>query len=248
MTFLRSLLFFLVLFIITPPFSLVAIVARMVLPPRMRYRVIGIWTHLVMWSLQYIVGLRHRVIGTENLPRGKAIVLCKHQSAWETLALQVFLPPVAFVFKRELLRIPFFGWGLGCMPMIAIDRGAGKDALAQVEEQGRRLLDLGFWVTVFPEGTRMPPGQTRRYKVGGARLAEVTGVPVVPIAHNAGDFWKRNAFLKHPGVITVSIGPAIDTRGLTAEQINGQAQVWIEGEMRRLFPHHYEAHSLSATA
>ncbi|MBT9518362.1 MAG: 1-acyl-sn-glycerol-3-phosphate acyltransferase [Methyloversatilis discipulorum] len=247
MPFVRSLLFFVFLFVITPPFSLIAIVARP-LPPHVRYRLIGLWTHLTMFALRIIVGLRHRVIGSENLPKGKAVVLCKHQSAWETMALQVFLPPVAFVFKRELLRIPFFGWGLGCMPMIAIDRGAGKDALKQVEEQGARLLDLGFWVTVFPEGTRMPPGQTKRYKIGGARLAEVTGAPVVPIAHNAGDFWKRNAFLKLPGEITVSIGPAIDTQGLTAEQINGQAQAWIESEMRRLFPHHYGSNPQPAAA
>lgn len=247
MTFIRSLLFFVILFVLTPPYSLLAILARP-LPARVRYRVIGFWTHMVMWALYWVVGLRHRVIGRENLPQGKAVVLCKHQSAWETLALQVILPPVAFVFKRELLRIPFFGWGLGCMPMIAIDRGAGKDALTQVEEQGARLLDLGFWVTVFPEGTRMPPGQTRRYKIGGARLAEVTGAPVIPIAHNAGDFWKRNAFLKQAGEITVSIGPAIDTRGLTSEQINRQAQAWIESEMRRLFPHHYENAPVPAAA
>lgn len=247
MAFIRSVLFFAFLIIITPPFSLVAILVRP-LPPRVRYRIIGVWTRLAMMALHYIVGLRFRVIGRENLPVRAAVVLCKHQSAWETLSLQVILPRVAFVFKKELLRIPFFGWGLGCMPMIAIDREAGKDALAQVEEQGRKLLEEGFWVTVFPEGTRMPPGQTRRYKVGGARLAHVTGALVVPIAHNAGDFWKRNAFVKHAGEIVVSIGPSIDTQGLTTEQINGHAQVWIEGEMRRLFPHHYEAENLSAAA
>lgn len=247
MTFVRSVLFFLFLAVITPPFSLIAILVRP-LPPRVRYRIIGGWTRLTMFALRFIVGLHYRVIGRENLPSRSAVVLCKHQSAWETLSLQVILPRVAFVFKKELLRIPFFGWGLGCMPMIAIDRSAGKDALAQVEEQGRILLEQGFWVTVFPEGTRMPPGQTRRYKVGGARLAQVTGAPVVPIAHNAGDYWKRNAFLKYPGEIVVSIGPPIATQGLTTEQINGHAQVWIESEMRRLFPHHYEAEHLSAAA
>lgn len=247
MTFVRSALFFVFLAVITPPFSLVAILVRP-LPPRARYRIIGVWTRLTMFALRFIAGLHYRVIGRENLPSHSAVVLCKHQSAWETLSLQVILPRVAFVFKKELLRIPFFGWGLGCMPMIAIDRSAGKDALAQVEEQGRALLEQGFWVTVFPEGTRMPPGQTRRYKVGGARLAQVTGALVVPIAHNAGDYWKRNAFLKYPGEIVVSIGPPIATQGLTTEQINGQAQAWIESEMRRLFPHHYEAEHLSAAA
>jgi 1-acyl-sn-glycerol-3-phosphate acyltransferase len=247
MIFLRSVLFFVVLIILTPPFSLLAILVRP-LPSRVRYRIIGVWTRLAMLALRFVVGLHYRVIGAENLPAHSAVVLCKHQSAWETLSLQCILPRVAFVLKKELLRIPFFGWGLACMPMIAIDREAGKDALAQVEEQGRTLLEEGFWVTVFPEGTRMPPGQTRRYKVGGARLAMVTGALVVPIAHNAGEFWRRNAFLKYPGTITVSIGPPIRTQGLTTDQINGQAQAWIEGEMRRLFPHHYDAKPLSPAA
>lgn len=244
---LRSLLFAIVLAIVTPPYAIFGMLT-FPLPPHVRHRIITSWAPLVMWFVRHLLGIRYRVLGRDNIPAGPAVILSKHQSAWETMALQVFLPPVAFVFKRELLRIPFFGWGLGCMPMIAIDRGAGKDALKQVEEQGARLLDLGFWVTVFPEGTRMPPGQTKRYKIGGARLAEVTGAPVVPIAHNAGDFWKRNAFLKLPGEITVSIGPAIDTQGLTAEQINGQAQAWIESEMRRLFPHHYGSNPQPAAA
>ncbi|MDP3874489.1 MAG: lysophospholipid acyltransferase family protein [Pseudomonadota bacterium] len=247
MTFLRSCLFFAVLILITPPFAMLAILVRP-LPPHVRYRIIGGWTRLAMFALHHVVGLHYRVIGTENLPSRSAVVLCKHQSAWETMSLQRILPPVAFVLKKELLRIPFFGWGLACMPSIAIDRSAGRDALVQVEEQGRVLLEQGFWVTVFPEGTRMSPGETRRYKAGGARLAQVTGAPVVPIAHNAGDYWKRNAFLKYPGEIVVSIGPPIATQGLTTEQINGHAQVWIESEMRRLFPHHYEAEHLSAAA
>ncbi len=247
MTLLRSILYFVVLIIITPPFALIAILVRP-LPPHLRYRIIGGWTRLAMLALRFVVGLHYRVIGTENLPARSAVVLCKHQSAWETMSLQLILPPVAFVLKKELLRIPFFGWGLACMPSIAIDRSAGRDALAQVEEQGRVLLEQGFWVTVFPEGTRMAPGQTHRYKIGGARLAHATGAPVVPIAHNAGDFWRRNAFLKYPGEIVVSIGPAIATQDLTAEQINEQAQAWIEGEMRRLFPHHYESKPLPAAA
>lgn len=247
MIFLRSCLFFVVLILITPPFAMLAILVRP-LPPHVRYRIIGVWTHLAMFALHHVVGLRYRVIGTENLPSRSAVVLCKHQSAWETMSLQLILPPVAFVLKKELLRIPFFGWGLACMPSIAIDRSAGRDALVQVEEQGRVLLEQGFWVTVFPEGTRMSPGETRRYKAGGARLASLADAPVVPVAHNAGDFWRRNAFLKYPGEIVVSIGPSISPQGLTTEQINGQAQAWIEGEMRRLFPHHYEAKPLPAAA
>jgi 1-acyl-sn-glycerol-3-phosphate acyltransferase len=127
------------------------------------------------------------------------------------------------------------------MPMIAIDRAAGKDALSQVEAQGRDRLAHGFWVTIFPEGTRVAPGSKKRYKAGGSWLASQTGTPVVPVAHNAGEFWPRNAFFKRPGEVVVSIGPVIETAGLSAEQINTLAQTWIEGEMRRLFPSHYRS-------
>ena len=141
--------------------------------------------------------------------------------------------------KRELLRIPFFGWGLGSLPMISIDRSAGKDALQQIGEQGRERLKSGFWVVVFPEGTRVAPGLTRRYKTGGAYLAAEAGALVVPVAQDAGELWPRNAFLKYPGTITVSIGPAIDARGLTPDQVNARVAAWIEAEMRRISPHRY---------
>jgi 1-acyl-sn-glycerol-3-phosphate acyltransferase len=168
------------------------------------------------------------------------VVLSKHQSAWETIALQVIFPPLCYVLKRELLRVPFFGWALGMIPGIAIDRSAGKDALTQVVEQGRERLKEGLWVVVFPEGTRVAPGATRRYKPGGAILAKRAGVPVVPVAHNAGEFWRRNAFIKRAGEIVVSIGPVIEVKGVKANDVSEQAEAWIEGEMRRLFPHHYQ--------
>jgi len=238
MAFIRSALFALVLLVISPVFALVAL---LVTPcsPHLRYRMIGGWTTIAMWFIRHLLGIRFKVIGRENLPARSAVALCKHQSAWETIALQRILPPIAFVLKRELLRLPFFGWGLARMPVIAIDRAAGKDALTQVVDQGAVLLDQGFWVVVFPEGTRVAPGTTRRYKPGGAWLASHTGAPVVPIAHNAGEFWQRNAFVKQSGEITVSIGPAIDSEGLSTEEINTRAEAWIEAEMRRLFPHHY---------
>lgn len=238
MIFLRSFLFALVLAVVTPPY---AIVGMLMFPfsPHLRHRVITSWAPLVMWFVRHLLGIRYRVIGAENIPAGPAVILSKHQSAWETMALQVIFPPLCFVLKRELLKVPFFGWGLAAIPGIAIDRAAGKDALAQVVEQGRARLKEGFWVVVFPEGTRVAPGTTRRYKVGGAWLARRAGVPVVPVAHNAGEFWRRNAFLKYPGEITVSIGPPIEVRGVKAEQINNLAEAWVEGEMRRLFPHHY---------
>jgi 1-acyl-sn-glycerol-3-phosphate acyltransferase len=164
------------------------------------------------------------------------------------MAFQVILPPQVFVLKKELMRVPFFGWGLAQLPMISIDRDAGIDALQQVVEQGRARLAEGFWVIVFPEGTRVAPGATRRYRAGGALLAARAGAPVVPIAHNAGEFWRRRAFLKYPGTITVSIGPPIDPAGLAADEISARAEAWIEAEMRRLFPHHYAAQPAPGSA
>lgn len=239
MSVLRSILFALVLAIVTPPLGILALFLGG-LAPMTRYRIMTKWADIVMWCAWHMLGLRYRVLGLENLPAEPAVVLAKHQSAWETIAFQHILPPVCFVLKRELLKVPFFGWGLGRMPNIAIDRGAGKDALAQLVDQGAARLAEGFWVVVFPEGTRVAPGKTRRYKPGGAWLAHKTGVPVVPIAHNAGELWGRNAFHKRSGEILVSIGPAIQTAGRSTEEINKEAQAWIEGEMRSRFPHLYQ--------
>ncbi len=235
---LRTAGWWLALLVVTPPMALIAILS-FPFAPRTRHRIISVWTHMMVWVIRNVLGIRDRVIGRENIPARASVALAKHQSAWETILLQVILPPQVFVLKRELLRLPFFGWGLAQMPMIAIDRNAGKDALSQVVEQGRDRLDMGLWVVVFPEGTRVPVGQSKRFKIGGAHLATATGAPVVPIAHNAGECWPRNAIMTQPGEIVVSIGPAIETAGRTALEVNEQAQAWIEAEMRRLFPHHY---------
>ncbi|WP_332671115.1 lysophospholipid acyltransferase family protein [Aromatoleum sp.] len=247
MILLRSLLFAIVLAIVTPPYAIFGFLT-FPLPPRMRHRIITSWAPLVMWFVWHLLGIRFKVVGRENIPAGPAVILSKHQSAWETMALQVIFPPLCFVLKRELLKVPFFGWGLAQIPGIAIDRNAGKDALTQVVEQGRARLAEGFWVVVFPEGTRVAPGATRRYKPGGAWLAQKAGVPIVPVAHNAGEFWRRNAFLKRPGEITVSVGPLIDPAGLAAAEVNARAEAWIEAEMRRLFPHHYRREPSRAAA
>jgi len=212
----------------------------MPLPLSLRYRLTVGWPRLAIWGAKVILGLRWQVKGWENLPDGPAIVLSKHQSAWETMFFAAYLPRnVCFVYKRELHRIPFFGWGLALLRMIPIDRSRGRDAFEQVIRVGRERLAEGRWPLLFPEGTRMAPGKTGRYKMGGALLAQATRAPVIPIAHNAGELWPRKAFIKKPGLITVSIGPLIATDGLTATEINAKVQEWIEGEMRRLNPARY---------
>ena len=175
------------------------------------------------------------------MPDGPAIVLSKHQSAWETLYLVSKMPrEVCFVYKRELHWVPFFGWGLASLNMIPINRSKGRDAFEQVLRQGRTRLQEGRWPLLFPEGTRIAHGKMGRFKMGGALLASRTGAVVIPIAHNAGECWPRNAFVKRPGLVTFSIGPTISPEGLTPEELNQKVQAWIEGEMRRLNPERYE--------
>jgi 1-acyl-sn-glycerol-3-phosphate acyltransferase len=233
MVFIRSLIFSLLQLLITPVFTLLAILS-FPLHPITRYRIISGWALSVMWLLRVLCGIRLAVKGAENIPPKPAILLCKHQSAWETIALQKVFPPQVWVLKRELLWLPFFGWGLAMTSPIAIKRSDGKGAIRQLLKQGKDRLDTGFCVVIFPEGTRMPYGQRGKYKIGGALLSASTGVPVVPIAHNAGKLWGRNSFMKHPGVITMSIGPAIDPAGLKAEEINRRAEEWIEAEVARI--------------
>lgn len=234
----RSALFLLLATLITAPTGLLVTLA-VVLPMRWRFAIIAGWRVLFMGICAHVLGLRYRVIGRENIPNTPSVVLSKHQSAWETVGLQAIFPPLVFVLKRSLLLIPFLGWAFAAVKMISIDRAAGKSALKQVQRQGCERLKAGYWVVVFPEGTRIAPGETRRFKTGGALLAVAAGVPAVPVAHNAGEFWARNAFIKKPGLITVSIGPAIDTRGRTPEEVTALAEQWIEAEMRRLSPHRY---------
>jgi 1-acyl-sn-glycerol-3-phosphate acyltransferase len=202
--------------------------------PRTRYRIITTWSRLIIALARRLCGVDYRVTGSEHLPSSPAIILSKHQSAWETLAYQVIFPPQVWVLKRELLRVPFFGWGLAMMSPIAIDRGSGRRALRQTLDQGRARLADRWWIVMFPEGTRTEPGTRGRYHVGGAWLACKTGTPVVPVAHNAGTVWGKNAFIKYPGTISVSVGPAIDPQGLTPEQLNQQVEDWIETEVARL--------------
>jgi 1-acyl-sn-glycerol-3-phosphate acyltransferase len=181
-----------------------------------------------------ICRIRYRIEGEAVPGSGPYIVMAKHQSAWETLAFQLIFPPQVHVLKRELLWIPFFGWGLAAMSPIAIDRSRGAAALRAMARVGRERLAQGFWIVVFPEGTRVAPGERRRYQPGGAWLAAATGAPVVPVAHNAGRLWPRNAFFKRPGTVTVRIGPSIDSSGRDAEAINTLAEQWIEEQQKAL--------------
>jgi 1-acyl-sn-glycerol-3-phosphate acyltransferase len=233
MTFVRSSLFVLALLLITPPYALIAL-ATLPLPRMTRYRVISGWSRLVILLARLILGIQWRVEGREHLPQRPAVILSKHQSAWETMAFQIIFPPQVHVLKRELLWIPFFGWGLALMSPIAIDRRRGLAALRAMAKKGAQRLRQGFWVVVFPEGTRVAPGERRAYQPGGAWLAVAAGAPVVPVAHNAGLLWPRYAFLKRPGTVTVRIGPVIDPAGRDPATINRLAEAWIEEQQKVL--------------
>jgi 1-acyl-sn-glycerol-3-phosphate acyltransferase len=233
MIFARSLLFALFQCLITPPYALIAL-CTFPLPRMTRYHVISGWSRLVIRVARRLLGIDWRVEGRENLPPRPAVILSKHQSAWETMAFQLIFPPQVHVLKRELLWIPFFGWGLALMSPIAINRSRGHAALRTVARRGGERLAQGFCVVVFPEGTRVAPGESRKYQPGGAWLAAANGAPVVPVAHNAGLLWPRNAFLKRPGTVTVRIGPVIEAAGRDAKSINALARAWIEEQQKSL--------------
>ena len=233
MTMARSALFALALVLVTPPYALIAL-ASFPLPRMARYRLISAWSRLVIWLAWVICGIRWKIEGRKNLPDEPAVILSQHQSAWETLAFQEIFPPQVLVLKRELLWIPFFGWGLALMSPIAINRSRGMAAMRELARKGRERLAQGFWVVVFPEGTRVAPGQKRAYQQGGAWLAVNCAVPVVPVAHNAGRLWPRNAFRKRAGTVTVRIGPPIDTLDRDPKAVNAMAETWIEEQQKAL--------------
>jgi 1-acyl-sn-glycerol-3-phosphate acyltransferase len=233
----RSLLYAAGQGLLSVAFSIAAIFA-LVLPYRLRYALVSRWGHCNLWWLEKTCRLNHRVVGEENIPQQPSIVFCKHESVWETLALQRYFAPHVWVIKRELLWIPFFGWGLATLRPIAIDRGSSRAALGQLLSQGRARLSDGFWVVICPEGTRVAPGERRRYRQGGALLAEKTGCPVLPVAHNAGDFWPRSGFIKRPGTIQLVIGPIIDSAGRSAADINRLAETWMEAAVDEIRGRH----------
>lgn len=207
------------------------------LPRPWRYFVITRWSVFTLFWLRVTCGLRWRVSGWEHVPSSPCVILCKHQSAWETIALQLIFPRQSQVLKREILYLPFFGWGMASLNPIAIDRKAGAKALRHMLSEGKQRILDGWCVLIFPEGTRIPPGQQGRYSSGGAALAVQAGCPVVPVAHNAGVFWSRNSLRKEPGTIEVVVGPPIATTGRKAADINAEVERWIEARCAEL-PNH----------
>ena len=239
MGYIRAVVYQLFLIITVIPYALACMVWAP-LPLHQRYRLTVGWPRLAVWGAKVILGIRWQWKGKHNLPDGPAILLSKHQSAWETLFFPGYMPrELCFVYKKELHMIPFFGWGLALLRMIPIDRSKGRDAFEQVVRVGQQRINDGRWPILFPEGTRIAPGKAGRYKMGGALLASRTKTPIIPVAHNAGECWPRRAFVKKPGLITVSIGPLIYPDGLTPEELNQKVQNWIESEMRVLNPERY---------
>jgi len=235
MSALRSLLFTLFQAIVTPLYAVLVLLSFWV-PPLPRFKFITGWCCINLLGARWICGIRHRVVGAENIPPRASphIVMSKHSSTWETLALNFLFPPLAFVAKKELLSIPFFGWAFTLASPITIDRKAGKDAMEQIIEQGQERIRQGFWIVVYPEGTRIRAGTRARYKTGGARLAIALGLPIVPVAHNAGYLWPKGVRGKQPGTVTLSIGKPISPEGKDMQELTSEVEFWIEAEVGRL--------------
>lgn len=235
MILLRSTVFFIFLIINTVLIAGIGMIIGWVVPENKLHYIDSFWSRVNIWGLSKICRLNCSVKGAENIPQDTCIVFAKHQSAWETIALISLIPgPKSWVLKRELLFIPIFGWIMWHYKPIAINRKSGHKAVDQIIEQGVERISKGFKIVIFPEGTRVAPGERKRYGVGGAKLAEVTAQPVLPVAHNAGVFWRRRDLRKYPGTIDVVIGPLIETKGLKSNEINALAQDWIEKTVQQL--------------
>lgn len=203
-------------------------------PYQRRFKIISRWGRFNIGWLKFTCGLGYTVEGLENISSTAAIIYVKHESTWETYAMQKFFPPHAWIMKKELLWIPVFGWGLASLNPIPIDRKSGRRAIQQITQLGTKKLNEGQWVMVFPEGTRMKNGTMKRFGIGGALLAEKSGFPIIPVAHNAGAFWPRGSFLKTPGTIQVIIGQPIQTQGKNHTEINAEAEEWMQTTMTRI--------------
>ena len=240
---LRSVIHGLWMLVTVVPWAIMMLLASLgVSSVRMYWLAVG-WLKIAIYGLRTLCGVKWRVTGMENLPVGTtapAILLVKHQSTLETFLMPILMPhPLAYVFKRELLYVPFFGWAMARLDMIHIDRSQRAQAFNKVVEQGKRLLAQGIWIIMFPEGTRIPRGRAGTYKSGGTRLAVATGAPVIPVAVSSAKVWPRKAFIKRPGVVDVVIGKPIPSVGRQPEELMREVQAWIEAEMRRIDPEAY---------
>ena len=229
----RSFVFTFFLFLSCVPFSILIIASR-IFSREASYRFGKLWSRLNLWSCKFFCGLDFSVEGQGNIPHDTCVVFLKHSSAFETIAQWLIFPSQCWVLKKELMRAPFFGWALAALNPIAIDRGAGRSAVEQVIRQGSERLEKGLSVMIYPEGTRMAPGETRRYGVSGTLLAQAAGTVIVPVAHNAGDFWPRRGWRKRPGTVRFVIGPAIDPVGRDVRDVNTEIQNWIESTVARI--------------
>jgi 1-acyl-sn-glycerol-3-phosphate acyltransferase len=238
MTTLRSVLFLVGALAITVPFGFLVPLGRVfgTEPP---FKLARLYTQVMLAWVETSLGIEHQVSGWEHVPKFPVVIMAKHQSAWETIFIESAFPSQCWIVKKELRWLPFVGWGLMAIRAIAIDRSSGSTAREQIVEQGAERLKEGHWVTIFPEGTRIAPGKVGRYGVGGSLLATRTGTPILPIAHNAGEYWPRYAFRKKPGTVKVVIGPLIETRGRDVVSVNNEVRNWIEGEMRKMSPERY---------
>ena len=230
MLLLRSLIFLVLQTALTIIFSVINILL-LVLPFKHRYKVSRLWAVINIWLLDKICGVKYQVEGLDNISDTPCVIMCRHQSAWETLALQLIFPQQVWVLKRELLWIPFFGWGLAALNPIAIDRSAGRKALSQIIEQGKERLSSGSWIVIFPEGTRIQTGYIGRFGIGGAKLAVEAGADVIPVAHNAGSAWPKKGFIKYPCTVKIVVGKAMPSDGHTAAELNTLTYKWIEEQM-----------------
>ena len=238
MTTLRSVVFLLGALAITAPFGFLVPLGRLFgsEPP---FTLARLYTQVMLKWVEVSCGIGYVVSGWEHVPKSPVIIMAKHQSAWETIFIESAFPSQCWIIKKELRWLPFVGWGLMAIRAIAIDRSSGSSAREQIVEQGTQRLKEGHWVTIFPEGTRTAPGKVGRYGIGGSLLATRTGTPILPIAHDAGEYWPRYAFRKKRGIVKVVIGPLIETNGRDVISVNNDVQNWIEGEMRRISPHRY---------
>tara|TARA_B100000953_G_scaffold64907_1_gene51965 strand:+ start:2151 stop:2858 length:708 start_codon:yes stop_codon:yes gene_type:complete len=233
MLILRSLLFYIGQIISTILIAPIGIIA-FPLDFKKRYYLITRWAVFNLWWLKICCNVTYEIKGKDNIPGKPCIVMSKHQSAFETLALQQIFIPQVWILKKELLQIPIYGWGLASMQPIAINRDSTIKSFRQIADQGCERLQKGYWVIIFPEGTRVAPNKKKKYLPGGGMLAEKSGAQVVPVAHNAGRLWSRNSMIKKPGLITIKIGPAIESENKCAKEITDEVENWIEKEVGEL--------------